>query len=238
MDNFKSISITFPLYKDRRTVKKMIFKSLTVLKKIKKKYEIIIVDDGCPEKSGIYAKQLSKKIPQIKVLFHKKNLGYGSAIRTGLKSCKNEWIFQTDGDAEYDVNDLRKLLKKSKDSDLVITYRFKKKYKTSRIIISWIYNKLLRILFKTNFKDISTGSRLINKKLINKINLFSTSPFIGAELAIKSQLKKFRVKEIGIHTYPRTFGTGSSVSIKNIILTIRDMIILFIKVKIKNIDEK
>ena len=238
MDNFKSISITFPLYKDRRTVKKMIFKSLTVLKKIKKKYEIIIVDDGCPEKSGTYAKQLSKKIPQIKVLFHKKNLGYGSAIRTGLKSCKNEWIFQTDGDAEYDVNDLRKLLKKSKDSDLVITYRFKKKYKTSRIIISWIYNKLLRILFKTNFKDISTGSRLINKKLINKINLFSTSPFIGAELAIKSQLKKFRVKEIGIHTYPRTFGTGSSVSIKNIILTIRDMIILFIKVKIKNIDEK
>ena len=128
-----------------------------------------------------------------------------------------------------------KLLKESKNYDLVITYRFKKKYKTSRIIISWIYNKLLRILFKTNFKDISTGSRLINKKLINKIDLFSTSPFIGAELAIKSQLKNFKVNEIGIHTYPRTFGTGSSVSTKNIILTIWDMIILFIKVKLKKI---
>ena len=78
--------------------------------------------------------------------------------------------FQTDGDAEYDVNDLKKLLKASKNSDLVITYRFKKKYKTSRIIISWVYNIILRFLFKTNFKDISTGSRLIKKSLVNKLN--------------------------------------------------------------------
>ena len=56
------------------------------------------------------------------------------------------------------------LIKKAKGSDLVVTYRFKKKYKTSRIIISWIYNKLLRMLFHTTFKDISTGSRLIKKK--------------------------------------------------------------------------
>jgi len=221
----------FPLYKDKKTVKKMIFGSLRVLKKTKKKFEIVIVDDGCPQQSGLYAKEISRNIPNIKILFHKKNLGYGAAIKTGLKNCKNQWIFQTDGDAEYDVNDLNKLLKASKDSDLVITYRFRKKYKTSRIIISWIYNKLLRALFNTKFKDISTGSRLVKKKLINKIQLFSNSPFLGAELAIKSQIKGFRVNEIGIHTYPRTFGTGSSVSIKNIILTIRDMIILFFKVK-------
>lgn len=232
MNDLKSISIMFPVYKDKKTVKKMIFESLKILKKIKKKFEIIIVDDGCPQQSGLYAKQISKRIPSVKVLFHKKNLGYGAAIRTGLKNCKNQWIFQTDGDAEYDVKDLSKLLKASKNSDLVITYRFRKKYKTSRIIISWIYNKLLRTLFNTKFKDISTGSRLVKKKLVNKIKLFSSSPFLGAELAIKSQLKGFKVNEIGIHTYPRTFGAGSSVSIKNIILTIRDMIILFIKVKL------
>ena len=57
----------------------------------------------------------------------KKNLCYGTAIKTGLKKCKSQWIFQTDGDAEYDVNDLLKLLKKADKSDLVITYRFKKK---------------------------------------------------------------------------------------------------------------
>jgi glycosyltransferase involved in cell wall biosynthesis len=232
MKNLKSVSILFPLYKDKKTVKKMILKSAKLLKKMKKKGEIIIVDDGCPENSGHYAKIISKKIKNVKVIFHKKNMGYGAAIKTGLKNCKNEWIFQTDGDAEYDVNDLLKLIKKTKVSDLVVTYRLKKKYKTSRIIISWIYNVILRILFHTKYKDISTGSRLINKKILKKINLISNSPFLGAELAIKSKYKGFKVSEVGIHTYPRTFGSGSSVSFKNILLTIKEMLILFIKIKI------
>ena len=231
----KSISLMFPLFKDRRTVKIMITKSLKILKKTKKKFEIIIVDDGCPENSGKIAKDIAKKNSNIKVFFHKKNLGYGAAVKTGLKNCKHECIFATDGDNEYNVNDLLKLLKAYKNNDLVITYRYKKKYNTSRIIISWIYNILLRLLFRTNFKDISTGSRLISKKLTKKIKLNSNSPFIGAELAIKSKYAGFKVNQIGIHTYPRTFGQGSSVSIKNIILTIKDMIILFIKMNIKKL---
>jgi len=71
--------------------------------------------------------------------------------------------------------------------------------------------------------------------LVRKVILTSNSPFIGAELAIKSKFAGYNVKEIGIHTYPRTFGSGSSVSLKNIILTIRDMLILFMKLNMKKI---
>ena len=233
MKKIKSISLMFPVFRDKRTVKKMINQSLMVLKATANKYEIIIVDDGCPEKSGILAKKIAKNIKNIRIFFHKKNLGYGAALRTGLKMSKYNWIFQIDGDAEYSVNDLKKLLKEKKNSDLVITYRYKKKYKTSRIVISWFYNKLLRILFGTKFKDISTGSRLINKKLIKKLKLTSSSPFLGAELAIKAKEQNFRVNEVGVHTYPRTFGAGSSVSFRNIMLTIKDMLILFLKIRLK-----
>ena len=223
----------FPLYKDRRTVKKMINKSLRVLKKTKKKFEIIIVDDGCPENSGLYAKKISKNNSKIKVIFHKRNLGYGAALKTGMRNCKYNWIFQIDGDDEYDVYDLPRLIEAANNYDLVITYRFKKKYNTMRIIISWVYNMLLRFLFNTNFKDVSTGSRLIKKSILRKIKLKTNSPFVGAELAIKSKKNGYEVNEIGIHTYPRTFGAGSSVSLKNIILTIKDMLILFFKINLK-----
>ena len=229
----KSISLIFPLYKDERSVKKMILNSLKILKKVAKNYEIIAIDDGCPEKSGKIAEKYSKKNSKIRVFFHKKNLGYGAAIKTGLKKSKYQCIFVIDGDGEYDVNDLPRLLKKYKYSDLVITYRYKKKYKTSRIIISWIYNILLRFLFNTSFKDISTGSRLINKKLFKKIKIDTNSPFLGAELAIKAKFLGYKVSEVGIHTYPRTFGTGSSISITNIIRTIRDMIVLYFKLCLK-----
>ena len=88
----------------------------------------------------------------------------------------------------------------------------------------------MRLIFNIKFRDISTGSRLVSKKLIRKINLESNSPFVGAELAIKTGLAGYKVGEIGIHTYPRTFGSGSSVSFKNILLTLRDMFLLFIKI--------
>ena len=93
---------------------------------------------------------------------------------------------------------------------------------------------LLRILFNTNFRDVSTGSRLFKRSILKKVKLTTNSPFVGAELAIKSRSYGFRVNEIGIHTYPRTFGTGSSVGLKNIMLTIRDMLILFFKINLKN----
>jgi glycosyltransferase involved in cell wall biosynthesis len=230
MKKIQSISLMFPLYKDKNTVKLMIKKSCKVLKKLKRKHEIIIVDDGCPQDSGKLALKVAKKFSNIKVFFHKKNLGYGAALKTGLKKCKNDWIFMIDGDAEYSVDDLPRLIKTSKNYDLVITYRYKKKYNTYRIIISWVYNAILRLMFNIKFRDISTGSRLVSKKLINSIKLKSNSPFVGAELAIKAGQSGYKVGEIGINTYPRTFRSGSSVSLKNILLTLKDMLLLFARI--------
>jgi glycosyltransferase involved in cell wall biosynthesis len=226
MNKIKSISILFPLYNDKSTVEVMIIKSLRVLKKLNKKCELIIVDDGCPQKSGQLAARLTKKISNVKIFFHKKNLGYGTAIRTGLKKCKNDWIFITDGDNEFDVNDLLKLVKAIKRNDLVISYRHKKIYNTKRIIISWTYNVILRFLFRTKFRDVSSASRLVSKKIIKKIKLKSTSPFLGAEIAIKSLNAGYKVGQVGIYQFPQTF-RNESVSIKNIILTIKDMILLY-----------
>ena len=80
----------------------------------------------------------------------------------------------------------------------------------------------------TNFRDISTGSRLIKRTMLNKIKLSSKSPFIGAELAIKSKYLGLKVREVGIHTYPRTWGSGSSVSFKNILFTIKEMLKMYL----------
>jgi len=233
MNNIKSISLIFPVYKDANTVKLMIRKSLRVLKKINKKFEIIIIDDCCPQKSGKIALSISKKIKEIKVIFHKENKGYGAALKTGLKNCKNDWIFMIDGDNEYEVNEIFKLIKESKNHDLIITYRYKKKYKLYRKIVSWTYNLILRSIFKINYKDISCGSRLANKKLIRKIKIDTNGPFFGAELVIKSKYKNYRIKEVGINTNLRKFGEGSVINIANIILTLKEIIVLFIKIHLK-----
>jgi glycosyltransferase involved in cell wall biosynthesis len=150
-------------------------------------------------------------------------LGYGAALKSGFASSKYEWICFTDGDDEYDIADLRRLIVLRDFYDLIITFRYVKVYSGDRQLISWIYNGVLRYLFRTPYRDISTGLRLIRKSLIDQITCQSNSPFIGAELTIKAMLKGYRVGEVGIQTFPREFGKGASTSVHNILATIRDM---------------
>jgi glycosyltransferase involved in cell wall biosynthesis len=218
-----SISLIFPVFKDERTVRIVAEKALRLLQSVADEYEIIIIDDGSPDRSGDIADELSRQYPCVRVIHHQTNLGYGRAIRSGLSACRYDYICMIDGDDQYEVSDFLKLLKLRDFYDLIITFRYKKIYSSIRLFISWVYNKTLRILFRTPFRDVSTGIRVARKALIDDIPLESSSPFIGAELAIKAMLKGYRVGEVGIQTFPREFGSGSSTSAKNIIATIREM---------------
>jgi len=218
-----NISIFFPVYNDERTVKKVTEKAIHLCNDLANEFEIIIINDCSPDRSGEIANDLAKEFPFIKVVHHPKNLGYGAAIKSGFTNSKYEWICFTDGDDEYDIEDFRKLLKLRSYYDLIITFRYKKIYSSKRVFISYIYNSVLRWLFRTNYRDISTGLRLVNKAVIEDIVLNTDSPFIGAELTIKTMLKGYRVGEVGIQTFPREFGKGGSTSFRNIVKTIKDM---------------
>ena len=217
------ISLFFPVFNDENTVRIVAEKAIQVLDEIAEDYEILIIDDCSPDKSGIIADELSRQYNKIRVIHHEKNSGYGAAILTGLNNSQFEFICFTDGDDEYDVTDLKKLLKLREYYDLIITFRYERMYSSWRIFVSKTYNLLLRFLFKVRYRDISTGLRMIRKSLLDEISIQSTSPFIGAEITIKTMLKGYRVGEVGIQTFPRAFGKGASVSFSNIWKTIKDM---------------
>lgn len=217
------ISLFFPVYRDERTVERVATKARRVLDELAGEWEIIVVNDGSPDRAGEIAEDLARSDPRVRVVHHGRNLGYGSALRTGLAAARYEWIAFTDGDDEYEVDDLRKLWRLRDRYDLVLTFRYAKRYGSARIFISWVYNNLLRRVFRTRYRDISCGLRLVRKEVADELPLRSTSPFIGAEIAIKTMLKGFRVGEVGIQTFPREFGKGSSTSPANILATLRDM---------------
>jgi len=218
-----NISLFFPVYNDENTVRTITLKAIRILDEIAENYEILIIDDGSPDNSGKIAEELSEEFPRVRVIHHQGNLGYGAAIKTGLQNVQYEYICFTDGDDEYDISDLKKFMRLKDYYDLIITFRYVRMYSTWRIFVSRTYNMLLRFLFKTTYRDISTGLRMIRKSVISEIDLISTSPFIGAELTIKMMLKGYRIGEIGIQTFPRVFGRGESVSFTNIMKTIQDL---------------
>ena len=108
--------------------------------------------------------------------------------------------------------------------DLIITFRYSKIYGTSRLFISYMYNLILRLLFKSPFRDHSCGLKAIRSDVIRDITVTANSPFVGAEIIIKSMVRGYPIGEVGIKTYPRRFGQSNSTSIRNIIFSIRDML--------------
>lgn len=218
------VSLFFPVYMDEKTVRTVAERSITLLEDIASRYEIIIVDDGSPDSSGALADELARENHQIQVIHHSRNLGYGAALKSGVAASRYEWICMIDGDNEYDAFDLKKMLAVRHYYPLVIAFRYKKLYSAKRIFISYFYNAVLRALFKSPYRDISTGIRVIHRSVLDSIPLSSNSPFIGAELALKSMLRGYPVGEVGIQTFPRDFGRGSAASIKNIMRTIRDLL--------------
>ena len=217
------VSFCFPVYKDERTVRTVAEKMLALGASLGGEHEVVIVDDGSPDRSGEIADELARERAAVHVIHHPRNQGYGAALRSAITAARYDYVCMTDGDDEYEVEDFRKLLKLRDRYDLIITFRYRKIYSSTRIFVSWVYNVLLRHLFRTPFRDVSTGLRMAHREVLEDIQLESDSPFIGAELAIKAMLKGYRVGEVGIQTFPRTFGSGSSTSMPNIIATIRDM---------------
>lgn len=218
-------SLFFPVYNDEATVRTVALQGIELLRACADSFEIVIVDDGSPDRSGAIADALAREHPDVvRVIHHDRNRGYGAALRTGAAACRHEWICMVDGDNEYAVADLRKMLDIRDYYRLIIAFRYKKLYSTRRIFISFVYNFVLRRLFRTPFRDVSTGIRVFHRSILDDIELTSDSPFIGAELAIKTMLRGYPVGELGIQTFPRSFGRGSAATMRNIIATIRDML--------------
>lgn len=231
------ITIFFPVYNDEKTVERVTKKSIEVLRKLTNDYEVLIINDGSPDRSGELADEIARKNPgAVRVIHHDSNKGYGTSVREGLKHAKHDWVCFTDGDDEYDVYDLLKMYPLRKHYNLIITFRYVKVYSGLRQLISLVYNIIIRWLYRTRFRDVSTGLRLIYKPILENIELESTSPFIGAEIVIKTMLKGHPVGEMGIQTFPREFGKGSSTSLKNIMATICDMLTIYRKIFSKYYD--
>lgn len=223
-DRPDSLTIFFPVYNDENTIERVTRKAIDVAEYLTDDYEVIIVDDGSPDRSGELADRLAAEHEHVRAVHHEVNLGYGAAVRTGLAEARNAWICFTDGDDEYDLHDLKKLWRLRDHYRLIITFRFIRRYSGIRVIISRVYNQVLRRLFRTDYRDISTGLRLVHKPVVDRLHLTATSPFIGAEITIKTMLMGYPVGEVGIQTFPREFGRGGSTSITNIRKTIVDMI--------------
>lgn len=229
-----TISFFCPAYYDEKNLPILIPKVIKVLKKNASNFEVVIVEDGSPDKTGAVADQLAIKFkPYIRVIHHAKNMGYGTALRTGFNNANlYEYTFYTDGDNQFDVNELEKMISHLKNYDAVIGFRNRRALTTKRLIQTWLFNLIAKKFFNLKVRDINCSMKIISRKALNSIKLESKGAFIDAELLIKISDKKYKIKEVAVSHFPRNFGKASGGSVKVIYNTIAELLRFYFQTRV------
>jgi glycosyltransferase involved in cell wall biosynthesis len=222
------ISIFFPVYNDWGTIADMVALSIGTADKIAVDYEIILVDDGSDNKTQEVLNLLATRFPRLKVIRHPYNMGYGAALRTGFAACQKEFIFYTDGDAQYDVEELPGLIQAmEEDIDIVNGYKVKRRDPWYRIIAGTLYNFLCQIMFTIPIRDVNCDFRLIRRSVFDKVKLEINSGAICIELIAKARARGLRFAQIPVSHYCRPSGKSQFFNLKNIWETGGDLIKLW-----------
>ena len=221
----------FPAYNDAPSIAKLVDKAFEVLRERASDFEVIVVNDGSRDNTAGVLKDLEACYgTKFRVITHAENRGYGAALRSGFAAARKDFVFYTDGDGQYDVGELPKLLDcMAPDVGLVNGFKIERHDPWHRIAIGNVYNRFARLIFRIKLRDIDCDFRLIRRSLLDKVKLSSTSGTICVELVRKLEMSRYRVVETGVDHYPRLHGRSQFFRFRSLLVTLYQLARLYVR---------
>jgi glycosyltransferase involved in cell wall biosynthesis len=225
------LSIFFPAYNDSGTIASMVVSAVLAAGRLTPDFEILIINDGSRDATPQIADELARVYPQVRVIHHQGNRGYGGALRSGFASATREWIFYTDGDAQYDVRELEVLLRHAgPDVDIVQGYKIARGDPVYRRIVGRVYHWGVKIAFGLPYRDVDCDFRLIRRTVFDKVKLTRNSGMICVEMMTKLHRAGFRCVEAPVHHHQRAQGKSQFFNFPRIARTLWQLAGLWIQV--------
>lgn len=203
----RSVSAIFPCYNDEQTIGGLVDDVYAALHPLVDDVEVIVVNDGSPDDSGELLDKLAVERPWLRPIHHERNGGYGAALITGFTAARNEWIFYTDGDAQYDAREAALLVPlATADVDIVQGYKIGRGDSWYRKVIGRMYHHVVKLLFGLHVRDTDCDFRLFRRRLFTEHPLTSTSGVICVEMMRTFEETGARFVETPVHHYFRPSG--------------------------------
>ncbi len=229
------LSVFFPAYNEEGNITATVEKALKILPTVATKWELLVVNDGSKDKTGMVIDALSKRHKGLRAIQHEMNRGYGAAIKSGLYNAKYDWIVFTDSDGQFDFSEVTNFIdtQEKTKADLVVGYYKKRQVSFFKILTSKMWEVAVFLLFGLKVHDIDCGFKLISKKMLDKIPVLESErgAFVSSELLIKSKRYGAKIVEIPITHYPRVKGEGTGRNIDVIIESFKDLLKLWLKLR-------
>ena len=206
MKRLPQLSIFFPCYNEEANVERTTRNALEAARKYADAYEVIIVNDGSRDATAQIADRLAAELPNVRAVHNNPNRGYGGAVARGLAESRMQWIFFTDGDGQFDMNEIDRLIELLDQCDFAVGYRIKRADSFLRKVNAFCWGVLVRALFGLKVRDIDCAFKLLPKSLIDNIQMKSQGALISTELLARAKYRGLRIAEVGVDHYPRKAG--------------------------------
>jgi len=210
----EGLSVFLPAYNEEANAAFMIGRARAVLESIGVPWEIIIVDDGSTDGTVAETMKAAAGDPRIRAVSHGINRGFGTAVRTGIENSSMPWIFYTDCDGQFDLEELRRLWEERCDSDIISAYRRNRRDPGLRLVYSLCYSLLTWILFFGGFKDVDCSFKLYRRSIFERVRPRATCGVIDLEILTLARGLGFRVRQLPVTHHPRRAGTVSFESFR------------------------
>jgi glycosyltransferase involved in cell wall biosynthesis len=233
------LSIFFPAYNDSGTIASLVITALRTARKLTPDHEVIVVNDGSADGTAEILEELACIYPQVRVVHHDRNRGYGGALRTGFASATRELVFYTDGDAQYDPAEMELLwVRMGAGVDLVNGYKISRSDPWHRIFIGRLYHYIVKLLFGLRVRDVDCDFRMMRRTIFDKVRLEKNSGVICLEMMKKIQDAGFTIVEVPVHHYHRAYGRSQFFNFPRIHRTAVDVFKLWFALVVRGVHKQ
>ena len=210
------LSICAPAFNEEENIEKTVIGWLQMFKKNQFPGEVVITNDGSSDGTEFILRRVSETYPNLKVVTHKRNRGYGRALQSAISASTGEYVLTIDSDGQFSASEYEILLKKLKETeaDLITGYRKKKKDTLFRVFADRILNRIVRLMFSVKLRDTNCALKLGKGNLMRSIAIEAAGFPAPTELTLKATFIGAKIGEAPVSHFPREGGISTLHPIK------------------------
>ena len=221
-----SVSVFFPCYNEEANVENTTLAALRTFRRISEDFEVIIVNDGSKDDTGRIADRLADEHPEVRAVHNNPNLGYGGALQRGFREAVKPWVFYTDGDGQFDFEEIDRLLPLLERYDIVSAFRVGRKDPMIRKLNATAWTTLVNVVFGLWLRDIDCAFKIYPRKLFEEIEMKSLGALIDAEVLARARRLGYTIGQVPVHHLPRTAGEQTGANLGVILRAFKELFLL------------
>jgi glycosyltransferase involved in cell wall biosynthesis len=221
------VSVFFPCYNEEANVERVTRAAVRACARLFSDYEVIIVNDGSRDRTAEIADRLAAEMSNVRAVHNQPNRGYGGALQRGFREARKEFVFYTDGDGQFDFEEMDQMLPLMRQFDIVSAYRKNRRDPLHRRLNAKLWGALVNGLFGLNIRDVDCAFKIYPRRLFDEIEMRSTGALIDTEILAKARRLGYSIGQFGVTHHPRTAGTQTGAKLSVILRAFRELFGLY-----------